>query len=144
MPFLLFLAVLGGVALAVQAPLNAALARSISSPVAAAALSFGGGVLILTAITLVSTGTAPLVAATRVPFWQLLGGALGAFYVWAVVTAVPSLGVVTVIAALILGQVTAALLLDATGAFGLAVQAITWQRLLAVGLVTAGLVLSRV
>ncbi|MEO8531130.1 MAG: DMT family transporter [Deltaproteobacteria bacterium] len=143
MPFLLFLAVLGGVALAVQAPLNAALARSISSPVAAAAVSFGGGFIILLILTLVSSGGQPFAALLKAPLWQIAGGALGALYVWAIISAVPTLGVVTAIAALILGQVTTALVLDAIGAFGLTVQAITWQRLLAIGLVTAGLVLSR-
>ena len=143
MLFYLFIVTLGGVALAVQAPLNAALAKSIGSPVGAAATSFAGGFLILTVLTLASAGTGPIAALGKVPVWQLLGGALGAFYVWAVVTAVPSLGVVTAIAALILGQVVTALILDATGAFGLMVREINGQRLIAIALVAAGLVLSR-
>ena len=143
MPILLVLVVLGGVALAVQAPLNAALSRTLASPVAAAAVSFGGGFVILLALTLLTAGAAPLLGLPKAPLWQWMGGALGAFYVWAVITAVPSLGVVTAIAALILGQVVTALILDATGAFGLSVREIGWQRLLAVALVAAGLVLSR-
>jgi bacterial/archaeal transporter family-2 protein len=139
----IILAVIGGIALAVQAPLNAALSRTIASPVAAAAVSFGGGFLILLILTLASAGAAPLLGLQKAPLWQWLGGGLGAFYVWAVVTAVPSLGVVTAIAALILGQVVTALVLDATGAFGLSVREIGWQRLLAVLLVASGLVLSR-
>jgi bacterial/archaeal transporter family-2 protein len=54
------------------------------------------------------------------------------------------LGVVTMVAALILGQLLAALALDATGAFGLAVREISPTRVAAVALVAAGLVLSRV
>jgi len=46
-------------------------------------------------------------------------------------------------AAMILGQLVAALLLDAVGAFGHPVQEMTWQRELAVVLVTAGVILSR-
>ena len=53
------------------------------------------------------------------------------------------LGVVTMIAALILGQLVAALLLDASGAFGLPVKEISLTRIGAVALVAAGLVLSR-
>jgi bacterial/archaeal transporter family-2 protein len=143
MPVLLVLVVLGGIALAVQAPLNAALARSLASPVAAAAVSFGGGFIILLALTLLTAGTAPLLGLPKAPLWQWFGGALGAFYVWAVITAVPGLGVVTAIAALILGQMVTALIIDATGAFGMSVREIGWQRLLAVALVTVGLVLSR-
>jgi bacterial/archaeal transporter family-2 protein len=44
---------------------------------------------------------------------------------------------------LILGQMVAALFIDTTGWFGLAVQALTPQRVAAAGLVAAGLVLSR-
>jgi transporter family-2 protein len=43
----------------------------------------------------------------------LIGGALGAFYVWTVLWAIPTLGALTTITALILGQLSAALLIDA-------------------------------
>jgi bacterial/archaeal transporter family-2 protein len=80
----------------------------------------------------------------QAPGWQLLGGFLGAFYVWAVVWGVPQMGVVTTVAALILGQMTAALVLDRLGLFGLPVQELSVTRLAAAGLVAAGVVLSRV
>ncbi len=73
----------------------------------------------------------------------MLGGFLGAFYVWAVVWGVPQMGVVTTVAALILGQMVAALALDRLGLFGLPVQALSATRLAAAGLVAAGVVLSR-
>jgi transporter family-2 protein len=56
---------------------------------------------------------------------------------------VPQLGVVTAVAALILGQMTAALALDAVGVFGLAPEPITPKRVAAVALVAAGVILSR-
>ena len=76
-------------------------------------------------------------------WWQVTGGFLGAFYVWAVIWGVPSLGVVTTVAALIFGQMMAALVLDATGLFGLPFHTISPARMAAAGLVAAGLVLSR-
>jgi bacterial/archaeal transporter family-2 protein len=54
------------------------------------------------------------------------------------------MGVVTTVAALILGQMTAALVLDRLGLFGLPVQELSVTRLAAAGLVAAGVVLSRV
>jgi transporter family-2 protein len=56
---------------------------------------------------------------------------------------VPRLGVVTMIAALILGQLVGAIILDAVGAFGLPVKEIGWQRIVAVALVAGGVILSR-
>ncbi|MBS0564306.1 MAG: DMT family transporter [Proteobacteria bacterium] len=134
---------LGGAAIAVQAPLNAALSRSLGSPLAAAAVSFAVGLVALAALALATGGSAPVARLAGVPLWQLVGGFLGAFYVWSVISGVASLGVVTAVAALILGQLVAALLLDQFGAFGLAVQPVTLKRLVAVALVAGGLMLSR-
>ncbi|MCB2152712.1 MAG: DMT family transporter, partial [Rhodobacteraceae bacterium] len=52
------LIVLGGAAVAVQAPVNGALGRSLQSPLAAAAVSFGVGFACLMALTLVGSGGA--------------------------------------------------------------------------------------
>lgn len=137
-----FAVTLGGVAIAVQAPLNAALGRNLGATLPAAAVSFGVGFLALLALSAL-TGTAHFGRLASVPLWQLAGGLLGAWYVWAVIWGIPSLGAVSAIAALILGQMAGALVLDAVGAFGLQVQEINWKRLAGAGLVAGGLVLSR-
>lgn len=134
---------LGGVFLASQAPINAALARSLGDPILAACISFGIGFLVLAAVSAYRGGWPSGCAVAAAPWWSWLGGLLGAFYVAVVIWGVPQLGVVSTVAALILGQVAAALILDAIGAFGLPVQAITWQRLVAAGMILGGLVLSR-
>ncbi|WP_114946977.1 DMT family transporter [Microvirga calopogonii] len=134
---------LGGVFLASQAPINAALARSLGDPILAACISFGIGFVILAAISAVRGSWPSGSAMAAAPWWSWLGGLLGAFYVAIVIWGVPQLGVVSTVAALVFGQVAAALVLDAVGAFGLPVQAITWQRLLAAGMILGGLVLSR-
>ena len=134
---------LGGVFLSAQAPINAALARALGDPLLAACISFGIGFVLLAALS-AFRGTWPSGSAiAAAPWWSWLGGLLGAFYVAIVIWGVPQLGVVSTVAALIFGQVAAALVLDAVGAFGVPVQAITWQRLLAAGMILSGLVLSR-
>lgn len=140
----LMIIAVAGVALATQAPLNAALARGIGTPVGAAAVSFGVGFAVLTVLTLATQGTQPFQRLALVPAWQWAGGLLGAFYVWAVIFGVPQAGVLTTFAALILGQMLAAVVLDATGAFGVPVTEISLTRVLAALLVAGGVVLSRV
>lgn len=142
LPYLL-LVLVGGAAFATQAPINAALSRLLGSGVAAAALSFGVGFAALLALTLATGGGGAYAALGGAAPWMLVGGLLGAFTVFSTLTGVPALGVVTTVAALVLGQLLAATLLDRAGAFGLPVHALTPQRLLAVALVAAGLVLSR-
>ncbi len=143
LPLTVLIVVVAGMALSLQAPLNAALARVLGQPVAAAAVSFGVGFAVLVVISLVLGGPGPLLRLPTATWWQVTGGCLGAFYVWSVIWGVPSLGVVTTVAALILGQMIAALVLDATGLFGLPVTPINPARLAGAGLVAAGLVLSR-
>lgn len=132
-----------GVTLAVQAPINAALGRSIESPLSAAAISFGVGFAVLVVLMVLSGETGALARAGGVPKWLLFGGALGAFYVWSSLWSVPILGVLTTTAILILGQLTAALILDYVGAFGLAPRDLSITRILAALLVAAGAFLSR-
>lgn len=135
--------VLGGVAIAVQAPINAALGRGIGGAVPAAAVSFGVGFLALITVSFLQGQGGAYLRLSQVPVWTLLGGLLGAWYVFSAVWGVQTLGVVTLVAALILGQMAAAMVIDATGALGMAVRDITPTRIAAAGLVMAGLLLSR-
>lgn len=132
-----------GAAIAVQAPINAALGRGLSSPIIAATLSFAVGFVVLLVFALLLGEVRALALLPAVSPWLLVGGALGAFYVFSAIWSVPILGVLTTTSLLILGQIVAALLLDKFGAFGLPVQDLSVWRLLAGALVAAGVVLSR-
>lgn len=131
-----------GAALAFQAPVNAALAKSIGDPVWAAVIQFGIGFTLLAAIALLR-GSGPSIAQFKViPWWALTGGLLGAIWVLAAIWSVLRLGLVTMFAAMILGQLIAALLIDAGGIFGLQARAINPMRVASVCLVACGVMLS--
>lgn len=140
----IFAVVLGGVAVAVQAPINAALGRELGALVPAAAVSFGVGFLVLVLVAGLTGQAAAFPKLVNVPVWMLTGGALGAIYVLSATWGVAQLGVVTMVAALVLGQMSAAMVIDATGILGMAAREVGLQRIVAAGLVAAGLVLSRV
>jgi transporter family-2 protein len=135
--------VLGGTAVALQAPVNAALARELGGPVPAAAVSFGVGFAVLLVIALLQGQGGAFLKLPQVPAWTLIGGCLGAWYVLTSVWGVSQLGVVTLVAALILGQMTAAMVIDATGALGVTAREVTPTRIASAVLVMAGLLLSR-
>jgi transporter family-2 protein len=132
-----------GALIATQAPINAALGRNVGSAIGAATISFGFGFVLLLAITLIIGDGASLLRIGAVPAWMLLGGAMGAAFVFAALWAVPIVGVLTMSTLIILGQMVAAMVLDQTGAFGLAQISLSPTRLMAAGLVAAGVVLSR-
>jgi transporter family-2 protein len=133
----------GGMAIAFQAPINARLGTQLGDGLAAATVSFGVGFALLAALAVARGSVPPLERFAGVPWWAWTGGALGCVYVWSALWSVGRLGVVTLVAALILGQMTAALVLDMTGALGLAAREVTPTRLVAVTLVAVGVVLSR-
>jgi len=94
-------------------------------------------------VTVIYGDGARLASALQAPLVLLTGGILGAFLVWATLWSVPVLGVLTLTAVLILGQIVAALVIDHMGLFGMVAREISLTRVLAAALVGAGVVLSR-
>ena len=132
-------AVAGGL-VAMQAPINSKLGKSVGT-FAAASISFIIGTLILVAITALSGADVRLGNASRLPWYYFTGGLLGAAYVTTVLVSVRTLGAGGVTAATIAGQLSTAVVLDRVGAFGLAQKPITAARLIGVALLAAGVFL---
>ena len=135
--------VLVGTVIALQPPVNAALSRELGGPVPAAVVSFGVGFVVLLLAALQQGQGEAFLKLPQVPAWTLIVGCLGAWYVLGAVWGVSQMWVLTMVAALILGQMTAAMVIDATGALGVTAREITPTRIGAAGLVLAGLILTR-
>lgn len=132
-----------GAALAFQAPVNNVLARSVGGLMPAATISVGLTFLGL-AIIMVISGQLPRFGSFgQAPWWAWMGFITGVVFMVSTMWAVPKVGALSMLVAAILGQLLAGLLLDRFGAFGLAVQEITWPRLAGVALVLTGLVMTR-
>jgi len=144
-PIFLIFAMLfcAGAVLSVQTPINAALARGLGDLVLAACANFLVGFLMM-AVVCLFRGVWPNAGFFgQVPVWGWIGGAMGAFYITALILCVPLTGALTAAAAVIFGQLAMAMIIDRFGAFGLPVQPITWQRVAGLVLVMGGLLLSR-
>lgn len=136
------LALLAGAGLPVQASVNSALRLHLGRPEWAALANFGVGSLALIGLVMAQrAGLPPADAIGRAPWWAWTGGFLGAFFVAATVILTPRLGVVTMLALMLAGQVTAAVLFDHYGLLGLTVRAFTPTRALGAVLLVAGVVL---
>jgi transporter family-2 protein len=136
-------ALVAGLALGVQASINAHLGRALADPIVASCISFGVGFAVLLLLSLPRITALEWSAVRDLPWWAWTGGAIGTIYMVSMVVGVPRLGVLTMVTAVVLGQVCASLVLDAVGAFGGAVVGVSWQRLLAAACLLAGVVLSR-
>jgi transporter family-2 protein len=126
---------------AMQAPINSGLGKSIGS-LPAASFSFAIGLVALVGITFISgEGVGRIEAIGDLPWYYLIGGLLGAVYVTTVLIAVRTLGAGGVTAATIAGQLTLSVLLDQLGILGLAQRGLTPGRLVGVALLAAGVYL---
>ena len=144
-PFFLFLMLLGGMLIPFQAAINAGLARTLGHPILAATLSTTVSFTSLLMIALVMRLSLPsLSTALSTPWWALAGGGLiGAYVVFISLMAAPILGVTTLFAALLAGQLMISVALDHFGYLGLETQPINSGRLIGVLLLIAGVYLIR-
>jgi transporter family-2 protein len=132
----LIMVVVGGF-IALQAPINAGLGK-VTGNFAAATISFAIGTVLLAAIVAVSGKAGGLGNVAHVDWYYLLGGALGAAYVFSALVLVSEIGAGPVAAATVTGQLTTSVILDRIGFLGLAQEPITLSRVLGVLLLLAG------
>jgi bacterial/archaeal transporter family-2 protein len=130
------MAAVGG-AIALQAPINAGLGRHTGS-FAAALVSFAVGTLVLAAIVVLSGKAGGVSSLTEVRWYYLIGGLLGAAYVFAALSLVGTIGAGGVAAATVTGQLTLSVVLDRLGVLGLEQTPLSAGRLAGVGLLLAG------
>jgi transporter family-2 protein len=130
------MAAVGGL-IALQPAINAGLGRATGN-IAAALVSFAVGTLLLAAIVVLSGQASGLDATLDVPWYYLLGGILGAAYVFTALVVVSSIGAGGVAAATITGQLVASVVLDRLGVLGLEPTPITPERVVGVVLLLAG------
>ncbi|GGC99087.1 membrane protein [Tersicoccus solisilvae] len=121
-PVGVLLAVVAGLAFALQSRINGAVAGQFRDGFAAAALSFGvGTVVLVTGVAVIPAGRRRLarvfrsVRAGELPAWYLVAGAIGANVVLAQSLTVGVLGVAIFTVALVAGQTISGVLVDGTG-----------------------------
>ena len=123
---------------ALQAPINSVLGRSVGTW-QAAFVSFAIGTVALAIIASLATGGLSQVAGVRdVSLVYLTGGLLGAAYVTSILVAVRTLGAGGVVAATIAGQLAVSVVVDHFGLIGVTKQPITLARVAGVALLGLG------
>ncbi len=133
-------AMVGG-AVALQAPINSNLGKSVGT-FQAAFLSFAiGTVALLVIAALAKGGLGGIRHATNPPWYYLTGGLLGVAYVSTVLVTVRTLGAGGVTAATIAGQLTLAVVIDQLGILNVEQKSITLTRVIGIVLLAAGVAL---
>jgi transporter family-2 protein len=140
----LLLAIVAGAGLAFQAVINTRLSQGLNSPLWASCVQVFVGLVFLAVCLAIAREPMPaFVGASRLPWWAWTGGAIGAAYVLSVIVTTRPLGVAVMVAAVVVGQSVAALLIDHYGWFGVDTHRLSPMRVVGVLLLFAGVLLIR-
>jgi transporter family-2 protein len=137
----ILLGVGAGCLVGMQAPINSRLGKTVGG-VPAASFSFmvGTVALVLLAASL-RGGLSSLGQVGKVPWWALIGGLLGAVYVFVALEAVRPLGASGLTAVVIAGQLVISVVIDRFGLLGIARQQISPARIVGLVLLAVGVAL---
>lgn len=130
-----------GCAIALQAPINSHLGKSVGTYQAAFFSFATGTVLLLLIASLADGGLGNLKEVKGLSWYYLVGGMLGAMYVTTVIVTVRELGTGTLVAATITGQLSMSVVIDHFGWLSTDKHPITATRIIGIVLLAAGMLL---
>jgi bacterial/archaeal transporter family-2 protein len=140
---LMFLTLIIGTFIPIQAVLNTRLGKQIGGPLMGSLMSFCVGFICL---LILNTGVnayavTHLKPSTTYPWYIWLGGVIGAIFVGYITWVNQQQGVALTFALVVSGQIFASLFIDHYGLFGSVVKTITTEKIIGAALILAGLVL---
>ena len=142
-------AILSGMLVAVQSRINGQLSTELGDGFVTATVSFGSGLLLLSIVLAFMPsgrrGLALVAGALRersIPWWYLLGGACGAFFVLSQSIVVAIAGVALFTVGVVAGQTVSSLLIDRSGMGTMAPKRLTVTRLAGAALALVAVVVA--
>lgn len=137
------IAFIAGVALAIQAAINAQLSKAVGEqPIIAALISFATGTLILFIIALIKANFSEAwINLPQQAWWKWTGGIFGALLVFTTVMLAPKVGISNMLFFIIIGQLIMAMIIDHYGLIGMQIRAATCWKIIGLNIVFLGMIL---
>lgn len=132
---------LAGLGIPTMAALNGGLGAKLQNPPLASTILLLLGSIIALVYLLVTQGVPKSLSAENTPSYFYLGGIFIAFYILSVTWIAPRFGIANAISFVLLGQLIAMTVIDRFGLFGMAQMALSYQRVLGLVLMSAGVFL---
>lgn len=140
--FLIFFALLSGIALALEIGVNSQLQFFLGHPIQATLISvWVAGITLLIGSLFLDLNWPSINEVLQTEWWLWIGGILGAFYVFSTIFLAPKLGSSILISLVIAGQMMISLVLDHYGWLGFPQQSVNAWRILGAGFLLVGVVL---
>lgn len=127
---------IGGLAVGTQAPIAGAMAQRVGGASSSFIVHFVG--MLASAALLVARGGEQIGQWRELPWYMFGCGLLGLVLYLSLSETVPKLGAATAVTLVIVGQLTASILIDHFGAFGIPVRSLDFNRVVAALLLFAG------
>ncbi|MDS1030263.1 DMT family transporter [Bacillota bacterium LX-D] len=134
----LLIAGIAGVTMAIQGSMNTGLSKVIGLWEATLLVHLTATIAVLLIIFGFRWGNNDFSKLIQAPWYYYLGGILGVVITYGVVVSMPKVGAAQATAAIIVGQVSAAFIVDCLGLFGLEKLSFCWYKLIGIGLLAAG------
>ena len=135
-------AVVIGIGVSLQPPINSVMARSLNSPLFSACISLFISVNAAAVLwLLLDKGNTELAQIRALPWWVICGGLIGLLFVAGSIVVAPVTGIALFFVCVVAGQLIGASVMDQFGLFGLPVKSINITKLIGLLLVIAGAVL---
>jgi transporter family-2 protein len=138
-----------GIGVATQSRINGQLGADLHDGFVAAFLSFGSGFVVLSVAMVLTRDArrglgraATAVRERRIPWWYLVGGAAGAFFVLTQSLVIGVIGVALFTIGVVAGQMTSSMLIDRHGFGTMGPKRLTVTRVAGAGLAVAGVLLA--
>ena len=133
-----------GAMVSLQPPINGQMAAILGSPLLAATCSIAISLTMIVLVRLtLDRASIDWSRITALPWWTLVGGAVGAIFVIGALIVAPKVGIAAFFVFVVLGQLLGAAAIDHFGAFGTTVSAITRPRAIGILLVAVGAAISQ-
>ena len=134
----LLLALLSGVLMAVQGALNGALSKVIGTWETTFVVHLIGLIVLTVLLFGFSLGKLSWTEMQTAPWYTYLGGIISVFIIYLVAASIPKIGAANATTAIIVGQVSMAVLIDHLGLFGLTSDPFGWKQGIGILLLAVG------
>ncbi|MBZ0315496.1 MAG: DMT family transporter [Anaerolineae bacterium] len=132
----ILIGVLGGVAVGVQSPIANNVGQKVGGAAGSLIVHISGA--LLSAVVLIIKGGENIRAIRSLQWWMFGVGFFGVILYLTIVYTIPRIGVAPALTLIIVGQLSAGMLIDHFGLFGVEVRLVDGPRLLAAALLLSG------